>query len=247
MSSILAIDCGNSYIKWGINSSNIWLSKHIIKNDEVDQLVYQWHDLENLNFIIVSNVSNEYICSRLKNIFNSLGFKPYWITSQTYQCGVVNKYNPDLLGCDRWAALIAAWNFYHASCLVVTIGTAMTVDVLSENGVFLGGYILPGPYLLKKSLVDYTQIETVEYADFQIFPTFTDSAIHSGIIISLIAFIEKIQQFFFIKEGYSIQHCILSGGGLNVIKPYIEFPFIEIDNIVLEGLLIIANDKFKTN
>ena len=48
-----------------------------------------------------------------------------FVTATAVQCGVRNGYvQPERLGSDRWAALIAAWHLVQDACLVVNCGTA---------------------------------------------------------------------------------------------------------------------------
>ncbi|MDF0677825.1 MAG: type III pantothenate kinase [Nitrosomonas sp.] len=63
-------------------------------------------------------------------------------------------HQPGAMGCDRWVALIAVWHRLQRACLVVDVGTAMTVDALSAMGEFLGGIIVPGPDAMKQALAE---------------------------------------------------------------------------------------------
>lgn len=65
---------------------------------------------------------------------------------------------PAKVGIDRLAAAAAANRLRTPArpAVVVDCGTAVTVDILSKNGVFLGGAILPGAPLMAKGLADGT-------------------------------------------------------------------------------------------
>lgn len=52
--------------------------------------------------------------------------------------------NPREVGTDRIANALAAVHLYGAPCLVVDVGTAITIDVVTESGAFVGGVIAPG-------------------------------------------------------------------------------------------------------
>jgi type III pantothenate kinase len=52
--------------------------------------------------------------------------------------------NPREVGTDRIANALAAVNRYGAPCLVVDVGTAITIDVVNPAGAFIGGAIAPG-------------------------------------------------------------------------------------------------------
>ena len=56
------------------------------------------------------------------------------------------------LGVDRWLAMLAVWCEKKAPACVVDLGTAITADYISSEGVHLGGYIIPGFSLMKQSL-----------------------------------------------------------------------------------------------
>lgn len=66
-------------------------------------------------------------------------------------------------------------------------------------------------------------------------------------MIALTAMIDQSFQLFYKHQGYQVQNCILSGGGAEFIQSHIEFPFVEIDNLVLDGLIVIADDIFQSD
>lgn len=244
MTSILAVDVGNSYIKWGLSKDYRWLAKKQVSHKEIQKLSSQWGRLSDINFVVISSVSHQLITKQLSAIINSFNYKTHWIRSRSHQCGITNNYKyHQQLGADRWAALVGAWNKFHQSCLVINVGTAMTVDAISRDGLFLGGYIVPGPYLQLEILVANTQLKhDLTTRDSEVFPTTTSSAMHNGICVALTALIGKAKQLFLKHQGYYPQNCIVSGGGASFIRDHIDFPFIEIDNLVLEGLVFIAHD-----
>jgi type III pantothenate kinase len=244
MTTILAVDVGNSRIKWGICKEYQWLAKKQLAYEEIQALLVHWKEFNNISYVVASSVANQTITKQLDAIFTSFNFKVHWIVSRAYQCGIQNNYKfHTQLGSDRWAAMIAAWNKFHDSCVVVNVGTAMTVDTISCDGVFLGGYIVPGPVLQFSSLTERIQFSHAsEVAKCETFPTTTSNAIHNGIFVALSALIEKSMQLFYKHQGYHPKNCILSGGGAAFIRAHIEFPVIEIDNLVLDGLIVIAHD-----
>ena len=66
-------------------------------------------------------------------------------------------YTPkETLGPDRIAAACAAWSDGKAGQIIVDAGSAITVDVVSTEGIFLGGVIMSGPTVSSRALVDYT-------------------------------------------------------------------------------------------
>lgn len=71
--------------------------------------------------------------------------------------GLSNSYTePQRMGVDRWLAMLAGYNT-EGACCVVDCGSAITVDFVDRQGQHLGGYIMPGAYLLKAGLMANTR------------------------------------------------------------------------------------------
>jgi type III pantothenate kinase len=64
--------------------------------------------------------------------------------------------HPGTVGTDRLAQASAAWMRTQGACVVVAMGTAITIDVVNRRGEFLGGLIAPGLRLMARALHDYT-------------------------------------------------------------------------------------------
>ena len=83
MTSILAVDVGNSYIKWGLSNDYRWLAKKQVSHMEVQKLFSQWGRLSNINFVVISSVSHQLITKQLSAIINSFNYKTHWIRSRS--------------------------------------------------------------------------------------------------------------------------------------------------------------------
>jgi len=64
--------------------------------------------------------------------------------------------HPETVGQDRLAQASAAWMRTRGACVVVSLGTAITIDVVNARGEFVGGLIAPGLRLMARSLHDHT-------------------------------------------------------------------------------------------
>lgn len=244
MSYLLAVDSGNTAIKWGLYDGSDWRERGAIAQNQRHLLSLIWRKLPVLSSIIVSNVAGPLAETALLNSFAAWEITPHWIMATAYQCGVENHYaDPAQLGSDRWAALIAAWSMRQQGCLVVNAGTAMTVDALSDKGEFYGGIILPGFASMKQSLVKQTALLTLTEGCFQDFPNMTRDAIHSGVIHALTGAIDHMYTLLSARLSCSPLNCIISGGDAALLLPHIRIPTIIVDNLVLEGLRVIAQEK----
>ena len=70
----------------------------------------------------------------------------------------INYENPENLGVDRVLSAFAAYKIYKDSCVIIDIGTAVTVDAVTGDGTFAGGFIFPGMELLSWSLTSKTDL-----------------------------------------------------------------------------------------
>lgn len=161
------------------------------------------------------------------------------------RAGVRNGYRtPTQLGSDRWASLIgahAAWPGEHL--LIVTLGTATTVEALCADGTYLGGLIAPGPALMLQSLAQGTaQLPTLDAtmpAGGQDFARSTDEAILRGCAAAQAGLVERSHAQLQVQLGAPVR-CVLSGGARQALAQALTLPVTEHDQLVLAGLYEVA-------
>jgi len=238
---ILAIDAGNSRLKWGLHDGDSWRTLGVVSNLTLASVENVWHTIQQPDQIVISNVAGEQVRSDILMLLSHWHLAPYWIVAKSVECGVTNGYrDPAQLGSDRWAALIAARHLYPGYCLVVSVGTAMTVDVLSDAGKFVGGIIVPGPDLMQDALsVKTDRIDSDADGVFMLLPDNTADAVYSGVLQALAGAIERMHHAVVETHGHA-PLCILSGGAAHVLQPLLKMPLRVVDNLVLEGLIRIV-------
>lgn len=246
MTYLLAVDSGNTRIKWGLHDGHDWLQQGAEVQSGSALLKREWQDLPEPARIMVSNVAGEQARIELSELFSRWGIEPQWVSASAYQCGVRNYYaDPAQLGSDRWAALIAAWKSQRQGCLVVNAGTAMTVDTLSDTGEFLGGIIVPGLELMQKALTANTASLKLGEGEFRDYPDSTADAIYSGGVQALAGAVERMVILLTATLGH-VPDCIVSGGTASLLLVQLNTPARMVDNLVLEGLVAIAEETAGT-
>jgi len=92
--------------------------------------------------------------------------------------------HPERIGADRLCCAVAAYDRLGEACVVADFGTAITIDCVNDDGVFLGGAILPGLATSAAGLHnDTAQLPLVELADpGGVFGKNTEQAILLGLI-----------------------------------------------------------------
>lgn len=235
----LLIDAGNTRIKWALVNGDEWLRGGVLDAGRAGEVPQQLADLRDVRQIWASNVAGEATARHIRNISGIRQEQIHFIVAEQEQCGVRNGYTaPAQLGSDRWAALIAAWHLAGGSCLVVNCGTATTVDALSGSGEFIGGLILPGVELMQRSLVAAAAQLAPARGAYAAFPLNTADALLSGAIQAGCGAIER--QHALLNDGRA--PVILSGGAAEILHPHLNVASRVVDNLVLQGLLLIAQE-----
>ena len=108
--------------------------------------------------VFVSNVAGASFATRLSGVVGAhCNCRVRFARSERSGWGVTNGYTqPRRMGVDRWVAMVGAWAEVQASCLVVDVGTAMTIDAIDDGGRHLGGQIIAGVATMADALATST-------------------------------------------------------------------------------------------
>lgn len=237
MSRLLAIDAGNTRIKWGLHEGGAWRATGAIATADAHALAATLAALGPVDRAIASNVAGAEVERELSAAARKLGAALRLVRPSAHEASVVNRYrDPAQLGPDRWAALVAARASGPGPKVVATAGTALTVDALSAAGEFLGGLIVPGPALMRHALQSGTaRLREIEGADSD-FPSSTPDAITSGAIQACAGAIAGVVERLAQREG-TRPDVLLSGGAAREIAPRLAMPHTLRENLVLDGLV----------
>jgi type III pantothenate kinase len=148
--------------------------------------------------------------------------------------GLINGYGERSadLGIDRWLAMMAARARVSGSLLVVDIGTAVTVDAVSADGQHLGGYIVPGLALARRSLgAGAAALSVTEGPARSGLGTSTEDAILSGTMAQIVSLIRESHAD--LDDGTAV---VITGGGAESVIPSLGMESIHVPELVLEGL-----------
>ncbi len=244
----LYLDAGNSRLKWLLDGD-----KKAQVATSIETLVDQWKAIKPAQKparVIGSSVLGEAIETKLASAVNAL-FKTdiEWQVSSAKACGVVNAYaQPDHLGVDRWAALIAGRALFpDSACIVVDAGTATTVDLLDKSGQHLGGVIMPGIELMLKALGTTAQLSP-DFSDrlgqVKALAQSTQDAIASGVYFSMLGGVRAVieQQVAQINAKINAVPIIITGGSADMLQ-LTPMQVHHQPNLVLDGLRLMAGSK----
>jgi biotin-[acetyl-CoA-carboxylase] ligase/type 3 pantothenate kinase len=226
---LLLIDIGNSRLKWCSSTlsehaplSVEHASSHDFTPEAIASLYQSWRhalrDFESVELVVACVGKPEWL--NVIAEFAQLekhGF--HQVTAVATYAGLINSYNdPRSLGVDRFCALLALVKRKPGQVAVlVSAGTATTIDAVDETGRFLGGMILPGVRMMRNALEKNTaQLPQVE-ADFSEFPVTTQQAISSGIRSAQLGAITAVLARLSARSGRE-PICVLTGGDANWLE-----------------------------
>lgn len=237
----LLIDAGNTRVKWGLHDGAVWHARGAVPTATPEALEAALAVQPVPARVMGANVAGASVALAVGRLCAAWKRTPGWLVPGIEAGGVRNAYlDPTQLGPDRWAALIGARTLHAGAALVVTAGTATTVDVLTAEGVFRGGIILPGLELMRRALARDTA--RLPFADgcFDATPRRTADAIVSGCLHAQAGAIERM---FRLVADAPDAVCLLNGGAAADLGPQLGCPVRQVDNLVLEGLARLTSGK----
>ena len=233
----LCIDQGNSRTKVALFKENSQLVKSLIYRSFHSTDVERLFNLYPINNSIISSVAN--IEPAVVNALYKLSHTCVLFDHHT-PIPIKNCYDtPHTLGQDRLAAAVGA-NFLapKQSLLIIDAGTAITYDVVSDKGEYLGGNIAPGIKMRLTALRQMTKkLPQVEVDVNQLFPLFgrnTNDAIAAGVVRGVV--FEAKGYMRALQEQEQKVVTFITGGHAPYICNNIRQEVIEEKNLVLIGL-----------
>lgn len=235
------VDLGNSRLKWAVLDRNGKLGPmRAVSHDQA-----RFATLRAGVPVVVVSVAAESLRTRFEStVRKATGFAPRFVQSEPQYDGLINGYRDSWrLGADRWVAMIGARALFPraSALLVVDVGTATTIDLVTRDGHHHGGLILPGPSMMVASLLGKTGgiarraqgLKEPAHSDF--FARDTRAAVRQGAKQSVAAMIERARREARAAIG-SNPRVILTGGGASGIAKDLKHAHDRVDDLVLQGL-----------
>ena len=233
---IVAIDAGNTRIKWGVHDGAAWIENDALPTGDTARLTEVARRWPIRAEMIACNVAGPAVGAAIEKMASSSGRTLRWVRAEASAHGVRNGYEQvERLGADRWAAMIGARAKTRDACLVVCAGTATTVDWLDAQGNFRGGLILPGVRLMCEALARDTAQLPLASGEFRQAPRTTMDAIVSGCLHAQAGAIERMFRQSSVEEA--IGRCLITGGAASQIVSHLGVPWQMEATLVLDGLL----------
>ena len=252
--TFLAIDIGNTRLKWALHTAPRRNAPLLAQGAEflenIDRLAEgDWAGLASPSRMLGCTVAGDAVKRRVEEQMELWDVSANWVVSSSSEAGLTNGYDyPSRLGADRWVAMIGAWHRSLAQgaarpLVVVMVGTAVTVDAIDTHGKFLGGLILPGHGIMLRALESGTAGLHVPTGNVCEFPTNTSDALTSGGTYAIAGAVERMVQH--LRQHCGAEpRCLMTGGAGWKMAPNMSVPFELVDNLLFDGLLEMAAHRF---
>ncbi len=236
---ILAIDIGNTTTSFGLFENKNLVSKKTVLTEILHQELELTELFSNDFPIGISSVVPKATAFLVD--FLELNFKkqPFLISPNSEMPIEIDYKTPKTLGVDRICSSVAAFNKFgkKKNIVVADIGTALTLDVVTKEGKFLGGVIAPGPKTLLWSLTKKgAQLPEVPF-EFPSSPIGknTIECIQSGVFWSTVFQIDSFAKF--VEKDFDEKPIVVATGGFAELISQKSNSIKEIEpELVLEGV-----------
>lgn len=242
---ILLIDLGNTRLKWATCDAGPaqpgGVFAHVGKPLATD-LRSEWASLPRPKKVLVASVvaptREDELDACVRERFH-IGAD--FLRSPAAALGVRNAYpEPARLGIDRFLGLAALHAQRPRALVLVSVGTALTLDALDAQGHHHGGLIVPSPRLMRTALLGSTaRIGTFD-GRWQEMPDNTADAVVAGSLTAAAGAVDRFRATATRRFGVS-PALLLAGGGADELAPLL--PDAErTHDLVLHGLALWAAD-----
>ena len=146
---------------------------------------------------------------------------------------------PSEVGTDRVVSAAAAYAVVEDAVVIADFGTAVTIDLVDEKGIFLGGVICPGLEISAHALKESTaQLPKIKVTKPKVpYGKTTTQAINCGLYYSAIGTLQEVIRRYAEKIG-KWPHTVLTGSAAKIIRDDCDFIDSYVPNLVVKGVVL---------
>ena len=239
MSTLLLIDAGNSRIK--VDQFEAGEMRRVFSVDSND-----YADTVPAKLDAVTAPGAAMLASVVRGVdaFFGAELKRRWevdlvVVDAGMPIGIeVDVPRPDSVGIDRLLGAGEAFRRTEGATVVVGVGTAITVDVVTDSGVFVGGSISAGMRTTAWALSERTSLlpeVDIEEGERGV-PKSTQESLLTGVLVGTGGAVDRLVEELTERAGLSAFSVVLTGGDSGRLSPYLEAQHIVEDDLVTWGL-----------
>lgn len=241
---ILLIDAGNTRLKWRCLAEGKLFGggqqeHHGTLSHELLQLLWETEPPPTAVWCV--NVAGQVIGEQINRSTLLLwGLMTKFVKSSKRLGDVTNGYSdPELLGADRWMALVGASRTVPGACCVADCGSAVTVDCMSANHEHIGGLILPGIQMMSRCVANNTAQVMYDVGESSWLGRDTASCLASGAVQSIVGALLRTAEYMQ-EHSSSPVLPIITGGDAPQLLPWLGEEWIYEPDLIFIGLAAVV-------
>ena len=188
--------------------------------------------------IAVSSVNTKWT-KMVKDIVQELNENIYLIGKDIPYPMDLSVKEPEKIVSDRVVSAAAAYAVIESAVVIADLGTAVTIDLVDDRGVFVGGTISPGFDISSSALEKNTCLlkKTAVSRPKTPFGTTTKEAINCGLYYSAVGTLNEIIRRYAELLG-TWPRTVITGAGAEIIKQDCEFIDSYVPDLVIKGIAL---------
>lgn len=245
MRTVLAVDVGNTRVKVGLFVDGHGVARFQVPTNIARDVAFfvkqlqptfaQWPVLDACLIASVVRGLHETVGEAVQRVWS---ISPVVISAQSDLGIVVDVPKPEGVGIDRLLEASAAFCILNSGVVVATFGSAITVDLVTDEGVFCGGTILPGLRTGLHALHEMTSLlPNLEVkAPEGVLGKDTAACMQAGVVYGAAGAVDRIYDELCAVVGKALP-LVVTGGDVRYITPLLRSRYQIEEDLVLRGII----------
>jgi type III pantothenate kinase len=233
--SLLIFEIGNSHVSVATSVGNSIRTNHRFSTVQFDNLLRHadeaWAALpdDRLKAVAAASVVPTVLDELRRNLEDRYEAPLMAVGDELHRPMSLAVEAPESVGIDRVCSAAAAYDVIGRACAVASFGTAITIDCVNDEGVFMGGAILPGLTMSAHALHEGTAAlpDVKIEATGATYGETTEQCIRNGVLYGAVGALREITERYATQLG-SWPQLVVTGGNSELVQSQCEF----IDNVV---------------
>ena len=249
--SLLILEIGNSHVSIATSIAGELRTNERFElsnlDGAIDHAEQAWEALpdDRIKSVAAGSVVPKVLAELRKRIDQRLGEEVLAVGQELHRPMVLAVESPESVGVDRICAAAACYETVERACVVASFGTAITIDCVNDEGVFLGGAILPGLNMQAQALHEHTAglpLTTIEDTSV-VYGASTEQAIRNGVVIGVVGALREITERY-ATDLHAWPQLVATGGGAELVRRHCEFIDSIVPDLCIRGIALAHRKHF---
>lgn len=251
LASLVIIEIGNSHVSVATSVANQVYSERRFGHDETDAILdaaaEAWEALppERSRAVAAASVVPSVLAGLKERLAERLETEVLVVGEDLHRPLSLAVEAPETVGIDRVCAAAAAYETFGHACVIASFGTAVTIDCVNDEGVFMGGAILPGIQMQADALHERTaKLPRVTVAaPSGVYGGSTEEAVRHGIVFGLVGGLREIAERY-ATELKAWPDLVACGGNAELINQHTDIIDRVVPDLCIRGIALAYRKHF---